>query len=412
MSSFNHTSSTHGASLWKSSFALFQQPDYELFTYFDSAATQLVPKQVAKDIHEYQCHQHANSHRGFYQLSVQSTDIVEHARANLARFLNASSANSIIFNSGTTEGINCVAQSYLKPRLNADHNIVISAVEHHANFLPWLELCQSTGAHLRIADLLPTGEVDTEHLISLLDRKTAMVAISHVSNVTGKENDIKSIVAAAHQYQAKVLVDGAQAIASKRIDINDLGCDFYVLSGHKCFAGFGSGVLYIEEALQQQMQPTILGGGIVEKVTKEGFSLSKGPQKFEAGTRNVAGIVGLNSAVLFMEQNRDEKQAHLEHLASYLNFSLKELPFVLPVGLLTTSHIVSFNLDTVHSHDVATWLDGENIGVRAGHHCAQPLHQFYQVKNSVRVSLSIYNDFTDIDKLVSGLSSAYRELRI
>jgi len=412
MSSYNRTTSVHGKSLWRSSFAVFQQPGYESFTYFDGAATQLVPKQVAKDIQTYQLHQHANSHRGFYQLSVQSTNIVEQARINVARFLNADSGDSIIFNSGTTQGINFVAQSYLKPRLTAEHNIVISAAEHHANFLPWLALCQSSGAHLRIANLLPTGEVDTTHLLSLLDQDTALVAISHVSNVTGKENDIKAITSAAHHYQAKVLIDGAQAVVSKSIDIQNIGCDFYVLSGHKCFGGFGSGILYVAQALQQVMEPTMLGGGIVDSVSQEGFTLSGGPQQFEAGTRNVAGIVGLNSAIAFMDQEQEEKQAHLENLAGYLNFSLKELPFIRPVGQLTTSHIVSFNVDTVHSHDVATWLDSEQIGVRAGHHCAQPLHQFYQVKNSVRVSLGIYNDFNDIDKLVTGLSNVYRELRI
>lgn len=398
---------------WKHAFPLFEQPGLNDFAYFDSAATCLIPHDVALGKYQYECFKHANSHRGFYRLSAHSTDIVEQARTKVAEFIHANSSDEIIFTPSTTNAINMVASSFVKKHLTANKNIVISIAEHHANFLPWQQLCKSTGAQLKIANILPSGEIDNNHLFSLIDDNTLLVAVNHVSNILGQQNPIKGITNVAHEKGAKVLVDGAQAVAHQEIDIQDLGCDFYVFSGHKCYAGSGIGVLFVHTDLQEQMEPSMLGGGMVDRVNVDDFTSCTGPQKFEAGSRNVAAIVGLVAAIDFLNaQGRGNINDYVKSLSAYLDTKLKALPFIKPLYKLPASSIVGFNLDQIHSHDVATWLDSENVAVRAGHHCAQPLHQYLGVKSSIRVSLGLYNDTRDIDKLVGALINVHQKMRL
>ncbi len=397
----------------KSLFSVFDDPAYKTLSYFDSAATCLVPSVVAKARYDYDGFAHANSHRGFYQLSANATDLVEQVRAKVARFIHATSANDIIFTSNTTHAINLVADSYVRPILKPSHNVVVSVAEHHANFLPWQQLCQSSGAELRVARLESDGQIDKEHLSSLVDEHTVLIAMSHMSNVIGQKNSVRDIAQIAKKFQTKLLVDGAQAVAHHRVDVQQLDCDFYVFSGHKCYAGGGAGVLYARAEIQDNMQPSVLGGGMVDSVTLDGFVSCQGPQKFEAGSRNTSALVGLSTAIDFLiGLGKQQVHDHVTQLASYLNFQLNELPFIVPVGQLSTQGIISFNVKGVHSHDVATWLDSDNIAIRAGHHCAQPLHQFLNISSSVRVSIGLNNEIADIDKLIQSLVKTYSIMRI
>lgn len=398
---------------WKSSFTLFEQSEHNGFAYFDSAATCLIPREVAMAKYQYDCYNHANSHRGFYRLSVQSTEIVEQARAKVGHFIHANSPDEIIFSASTTDAINMIAASFAKHNLAAEKNIVISVAEHHANFLPWQQLCNSVGAQLRVANILSSGVIDTEHLYTLIDADTLLVAVSHMSNILGQQNPVKEITGHAQQRGAKVLIDGAQAIAHQVIDVQAIGCDFYVFSGHKCYAGSGIGILFARSDAQQEMKPSILGGGMVERVTESDFKSCSGPQRFEAGSRNVSAIVGLVAAIDFINAcGRDEVYSYIEKIGVYLDAKLKAIPFIKPINVVSASSIVGFNIDQVHSHDVATWLDSENIAVRAGHHCAQPLHKFLGLNHSIRVSLGLYNDTRDIDKLIDALTNVHQALRI
>ncbi|WP_286266165.1 aminotransferase class V-fold PLP-dependent enzyme [Thalassotalea atypica] len=401
------------ASPWKKDFSLFEQAEYKDLSYLDSAATTLVPTVVAKAVNDYQLYHHGNSHRGFYKLSAESTAIVEKVRYRVSSYIKALSSDEIIFTASTTNAINLVADGFLKQHLTEKHNVLISVAEHHANLLPWQQLCWQTGAQLRVISLLPCGELDLTQVRNQIDGNTALVAVSHISNVLGVKNPIAALSKITQKYDAKLLVDGAQAAAHTAIDVQQLGCDFYVYSGHKSYAGSGIGVLYAKQAVQVHMQPSIYGGGIVEQVTLEGVTFSKGPQQFEAGSRNVAAIVGLKAAIDYLQDKEPSKiSAYIEKLSSYMFEQLRMLPFVELVTGTNHSGIVSFNLQHVHSHDVATCLDLENIAVRAGHHCAQPLHHYLNLKSSVRVSLGIYNDKADIDKLIKALTKTYEIMKI
>lgn len=425
----SHTKTTHpfnnnidSTSLrWQSKFAVFSaQPQ---LTYLDSAATCLIPKMVADAIHHYQCFEHANSHKGLYSLSANATKTVEKTRAKLADFIGALKPQEIIFTPGTTSAINQVAQGFVKAKImnltknNRVANIIVSASEHHANLLPWQALANETNAEIRIAKLNLSGTLDVNFLKNILDENSVIVAVNHVSNVLGTVNPISNICKVAHNKSVPVLVDGAQAIGHLPVDINQLHCDFYAFSAHKMYGPSGIGVLYANKKHQEQMTPYILGGGIVSKTSFTEANLLPPPLKFEAGSHNVAGIVGLYAAVEFLSATPLlERQNHLMQLSSYLHNEMKKLGFIKPLisydDQTNRSIIFSFVVEGVHSHDIASFLAEDNIALRAGHHCAQPLHSALKVNASVRISLGLYNSTADIDALVISLQRAYQLLAI
>ncbi|XQW85724.1 aminotransferase class V-fold PLP-dependent enzyme [Thalassotalea piscium] len=408
---------------WKKDFPVFSAKAHPNLCYLDSAATCLTPKYVADGMYQYLCYSHANSHKGLYQLSADVTERVEHARHRVANFIGALDHNTIVFTSGTTESLNLLAYSYLEPIITEASNIIISAAEHHANLLPWQRLCQQYGASLRIAPLDDTGLIDVEKLKALVDVNTQLIAINHSSNVIGKSNPIQEICQFARHKGVITVIDGAQAVIHGNTNVETLGCDFYVFSGHKLYGPTGCGVLYGRAELLEQMRPYQVGGGIIEHVDYNSSRFLAGPLKFEPGSHNVASIVGLVEALNYLESISWKAVNHyLDELSQYLQKSLAELSIVKPLvpfhGSTTptssalTPYLLSFQLDKVHSHDVASLLDSEQIAIRAGHHCAQPLHKTLGVNASVRVSLGLYNDHADIDRLVNALTQTHQLMAV
>jgi len=301
---------------YQSDFPVFSTNSSNLLCYFDSAATCLIPELVTDKIHQANAYFHANSHRGLYGLSANATEIIEQVRHSVTEFFQANSADEIIFIPSVTYGINQIARGFVEPNLSSEKNIVISVAEHHANLLPWQALCQQSGAELRIANLNEDGTIDPQHLYTLLDSSTAIIAINHVSNVLGVENDIKSICQFAHSKNIPVFVDGAQAVGHLPVNLIELGCDFYVCSGHKMYAGAGCGILYSKIKHIDNIVPVILGGGIVEQVSFEQTQFSSGREKLEAGTLNLSAIVGLGAAIDYLSSiGWHNINAHLNLLA-------------------------------------------------------------------------------------------------
>ena len=409
----------HDLSPWKSDFAVFSHPDNSELCYLDSAATCLTPTAVAEAMHQYQSFSHANSHKGLYRLSAGATELVEQARALVAEFIGAG-ADELVFTPGTTQAINLVANSFVRPRLHldksadksADKNIVISCAEHHANLLPWQRLCRQTGAQLRVAPLTREGVIDVAEFAALLDEHTCFIAISHVSNVLGVFNPVEELCRLARQHSIPVLLDGAQAVGHGPVDVKALDCDFYAFSGHKLYGPAGCGALFAKAEHIEVMEPDTLGGGIVEQVSLEETCFIKGPVKFEPGSHNVVAICGLAAAIGYIRDiGWAEILGHMDELSTYLHRQLAALPFIEPlIPPAPGAWLSSFQCRGVHPHDVAGMLDGDDIAVRAGHHCAQPLHHYLGHKSSVRVSLGLYNGREDIDRLVASLQNTYQLL--
>ena len=397
---------------WKKDFPLFSSTAHQDLHYFDSAATCLVPKIVAECSYHYLTQEHANSHRGIYQLSNNATVKVEQTREKIKDFIKAHYPKEIIFCSGTTEAINIIAKGFIKPKINANHNIIISQAEHHANFLPWQMLCQQTGAELRVIRLNKNHVIDIDHLSSSIDTNTLLIAVNHISNVLGTTNPVKEICNIAKKNNVPVLIDGAQAIGHYDINVSDIGCDFYAFSGHKMYAGNSCGILYINKSHHDSFIPVTLGGGIVDKVTNEETRYVKSIQKLEAGTLNTGGIMCLSAAISYLNNiDKKEIKQYLNQVSTYLLNQLSQLSFIKLISPNDeTASIIAFMMNGVHSHDVASILDSNNIAVRVGHHCAQPLHQYLGIKNSIRVSLGIYSQQEDIDELVSTLVSCHEML--
>lgn len=402
-----------GSSQWKKDFPVFSQPENTDLCYFDTAATCLIPDVVAQKLYQFNTQAHANSHRGLYQLSSQATDQLVLSRIKIQKFINAEDVNEIAFCSGTTEAINIIAKSFIEKRLKPNSNIVLTEAEHHANFLPWQELALHHQVELRIIPISSNGVISIESLSEFIDENTALLAVNHISNVLGQQNPITGICQFAKAYHVPVLVDGAQAVSHHVIDVQQLGCDFYVFSGHKLYAGTGAGVMYIKQQHHLDCTPFLYGGGIVEKVTTQRSTYTKHLTQLESGTINLSAIVALTSAIDYLQSiDREKLQQHFKMLSQYLIAELTSLSFIQPLIKSANinqnfSTIFSFQVQGVHSHDVATILAEDNIAVRAGHHCAQPLHQCLSVKNSVRISLGIYNQKEDVDRLVQALKKCY-----
>jgi cysteine desulfurase / selenocysteine lyase len=379
--------------------------------FLDSGASAQKPRAIIDGIAEFYRSDYANVHRGVYSLSARATDRFEEAREKARAFLNAADEREIVFLRGATEAINLVAQSWGPACLKPGDEIAISDVEHHSNIVPWQMLCERLGARLVVAPTDATGEFDLGAFEALLSPRTRLVAVTHISNVTGTLLPIARIVALAHAKGAKVLVDGCQALPRMPVDVQALGCDFYVFSGHKAYGPTGTGILYGRYDALQSMPPWQTGGGMITSVEYAKTEFQEPPHRFEAGTPDIAGAVGLGLALDFVERlGRETIAEHEQALTGYAVDQLSRIPDVqiAPGGQHQLS-IVSFNIDGVHPHDVGTVLDQHGVAVRVGHHCAQPLMEKLGIAGTVRASLGVYNDKADIDRLAKAVE-ACREM--
>lgn len=388
--------------------ALRQDVNERPLVYLDSAASSQVPQVVIDAISAYQSHDHANVHRGVHTLSHRATDAFEGARDKVQRFINASSRSEVVLTSGTTEAINLVAQSYCRPLLGAGDKILISHLEHHSNIVPWQLLCEQTGAELLVAPIDAAGQLELEAFLALLDDSVRFVAIAHVSNALGSINPVAEIVERCHALDIPVLLDGAQGVPHMSIDVQQLGCDFYAFSAHKMFGPTGVGVLFGREALLDAMPPYQGGGDMILEVSFEATTYNELPYKFEAGTPNISGVVGLGAAVDYLSEIGMENIADYE--AGLLTYMTRKLGDVDGIRLVGTAEnkasVQSFMLGDIHPHDLGTILDHQGIAVRTGHHCAMPVMQHFGVPGTARASLALYNNTDDIDRLVEGIEKA------
>ena len=384
---------------------LAQQVHGKPLVYLDSAATSQKPKCVIDAITRFYTMDNANIHRGVHELSERSSLAYEAARGKVRGFLNAANTREIIFVRGATEGINLVAQTYGRTHVGAGDEIVISAMEHHSNIVPWQMLCEEKKAVLRVIPINDRGEIELDEFEKLLNPRTRLVAVSHVSNALGTLNPVGEIVRTAHQFNVPVLIDGCQAVPHMRVDVRNLDCDFYVFSGHKLFGPTGIGVLYGKEKLLEDMPPWQGGGDMISSVTFEKTTYNELPYKFEAGTPNIAGVIGLGTAIDYLDRIGMEAVAEYEH--DLLQYGTRALESISGLRLIGTARekaaVLSFVLDGVHPHDAGTILDQEGVAVRTGHHCAQPVMDRFGVSATTRASLAFYNTREDIDALVAGI---------
>ena len=375
--------------------------------YFDNAATCQKPQAVIDSIVHLYSHDYANVHRGVHTLSMRSTDLFEGARTKVKDFINAASEKEIIFVRGATEAINLVAQSYGKANIKAGEEILISGMEHHSNIVPWQIFCQQTGAVLKVTPINLQGELIYAEFEKMLSDETRLVSIVHMSNALGTINPVKKIIAAAHAKGIPVLLDGAQAIPHMTVDVQNLDCDFYVFSGHKLYGPTGVGALYGKQALLEAMPPYQGGGDMIRKVTFAETEYNVLPYKFEAGTPDIAGVIGLGAAINYLNAiGMDEIAAYEAELLAYATEKALQIKGLRIIG--EAEHkgaILSFVLDKIHPHDIGTMLDSLGIAIRAGHHCAMPVMDFYKVPATARASFAMYNTKEEIDVLMNGIES-------
>src|SRR5579862_1521714 len=376
--------------------------------YLDSAASAQRPLAVLRAVDAYETHSHANVHRGVHALSQAATAAFEGARERVRRFINARSTREIIFTRGTTESINLVAQSFGRERLGPGDEILITALEHHANIVPWQLVRDATGCSLVVAPIDTTGELVMEEFHRLLTPRTRIVAVAHVSNALGTILPVAEIIAAAHARRVPVLVDGAQAVPHTRVDVQALGADFYAFSGHKIYGPTGIGVLYGREELLAAMPPWQGGGDMILTVTFERTTYNELPYKFEAGTPNMSGAVGLAAAIDYVETlGLEALAAHEQTLLEAATAALEAIPGLTLIG--TAKHkaaVVSFVMDHIHPHDLGTILDAEGVAVRTGHHCAQPVMDFFHIPATARASFACYNTLAEVQQLTAALRRA------
>jgi cysteine desulfurase / selenocysteine lyase len=387
---------------------LHQSVNGRPLVYLDNAASSQRPKAVIEAVSRYYERDHANVHRGVHTLSQRATDAFEGAREDVRRFINAADVKEIVFVRGATEAINLVAQSYGRPKLRPGDEILISALEHHANIVPWQLLCEQTGATLRVIPITRTGEVDFDAFTKLIGPRTKLLALAHVSNALGTIVPVEKFIAVAKQAGVPVLLDGAQAVPHAVVDVRSLDCDFYCFSSHKMLGPTGIGVLYGRKTLLEAMPPWQGGGDMILAVTFERTTYNQLPWKFEAGTPNIAGAVGLGAAIRYLEQIGMERiAAYEQELLDYATARLAETPGLTFVGTAADkAAVVSFTLAGVHPHDIGTILDAEGVAIRTGHHCAMPVMDFFKVPATARASMSFYNTFEEIDRLVAALARA------
>ncbi len=373
--------------------------------YLDNAATSQKPQVVIDAIRRYYERDNANIHRGVHFLSEHATEEYEAARRTVQGLLNAADASEIIFVRGATEAINLVAQTYGRTKVHAGDEVLITAMEHHSNIVPWQILCEEKGARLRVAPISDSGELLLEEFERLLGRRTKIVAVTHVSNALGTINPVQHIIEMAHRGNVPVLVDGAQTVPHLKVDVQALDCDFYVFSGHKVYGPTGIGVLYGKHALLDAMPPYQGGGDMISSVTFEKTIYNKLPYKFEAGTPHVAGAIGLGAAIEYVNGlGMDNIAAHEHELLAYATETVSAIPGIRLIGTAKEkAGVLSFLLDSIHPHDIGTILDQEGIAIRTGHHCAQPVMQRFGIAGTARASFALYNTREEVDALVEGI---------
>ena len=392
----------------KDDFPLLKNSD---ICYLDSGATTQKPEYVLEKIEEYYKNYNANPHRGAYSLSVEATSIYEETREKIAKFINTRYKEEIIFSKNATESLNLIAYSYGLDSLKAGDEIVLSIMEHHSNLVPWQMVAEKTGATLKYMYINEDFELSKEEIESKITDKTKIVAITHISNVTGTVNNVESIIKFAHKKGAIVIVDASQSIPHMKIDVQKLDADFLVFSGHKMLAPLGIGVMYGKREILNKMNPFLMGGDMIEYVYEDKTTFAPLPNKFEAGTQNVEGVIGLGAAIDYIESIGYEKIAEIEkEVVSYAVNELKKLDFIklyIPTNLSNHSSVISFNIEGVHPHDVASILDNYGVCVRSGNHCAQPLMRYLGIDSTCRASFYLYNTKEDVDRLIEALKKAY-----
>lgn len=393
----------------RSDFPAFdQEVNGHPLVYLDSAASGQQPAAVIDAVARYQREDHANVHRGVHTLSHRATELYEGARDKLCQFVNATSRTEIILTSGTTESINLVAQSFCRPMLKPGDQILITWLEHHSNIVPWQLVCEQTGAELIVAPINDRGEIELDQLRALMTDRVKLLGIGHVSNALGTVNPLSEIIAHARQLGIAVLIDGAQGVPHMNVDVQALGCDFYAFSGHKMFGPTGTGVLWGREALLEKMPPYKGGGDMILEVSFDNTVFNDLPYKFEAGTPNISGTIGLGAAVDYLQSvGMHNIHEHETTLHSYLVGKLSSVDGIRLIG--TARHqasVQSFMLDDIHPHDLGTILDHQGVAVRTGHHCAMPVMQHFGLPGTARASLGLYNNSDDVDRLIAALEKA------
>ena len=383
-------------------------PSGKRLAYLDNAATTQKPRAVIDAGSEFYCSANANIHRGVHWLSQRATDLYEAGRERVRGFLNAPRADEIVFTRGTTEAINLVAQSWGRANLSAGDEILVTGMEHHSNIVPWQMLAAQVGARVRVVPVTETGEVDLQAFAELLGPRSPLHAVAHVSNPLGTVNTVAAMARLAHDVGALVMVDGAQAVAHQAVDVQALGCDFYALSGHKVYGPTGIGALYVRREILEAMPPWQGGGDMIRTVSFEGSTWADAPQRFEAGTPDIAGVVGLAAAIDYVTGvGLDRIAAHEHELLRLANQALGGLPGIRLVGTAADkSAIVSFLVDGIHPHDLGTILDSEGVAIRAGHHCAMPLMTRFGIPGTARASFALYNRPEDVAALADAIARA------
>lgn len=394
---------------WRKDFPILEQSvNGHPLVYLDSAASSQQPAAVIDAITRYQREDHANVHRGVHTLSHRATDAYEGARDKIREFINATNRSEVVLTSGTTESINLVAQSFCRPRVGPGDKILITHLEHHSNIVPWQLVCEQTGAELVVAPIDDDGQLDLDALWPLMTNDVAMLALGHVSNALGTINPVKDIIVEARKRAIPVLVDGAQGVPHMSVDVRDLDCDFYAFSGHKMFGPTGTGVLYGREALLEEMPPYKGGGDMILEVSFEGTTYSELPYKFEAGTPNIAGVIGLGAAIDYLQSIGMQRVADYENeLHAHMVSRLKDVDGIRLIGTAANkASVQSFMLDDIHSHDLGTILDHQGVAIRTGHHCAMPVMTRFGISGTARASLALYNNADDVDHLIAALKKA------
>lgn len=394
-------------------FPVLDNKVYEkLLVYLDNAATTQKSRDVINRVSDYYRNENANIHRGVHYLSQQATEAFENARKTVKEWINAEETREIIFTKGATEAVNLIAHSFARPNLEAGDEVIISEMEHHSNLVPWQVVCEEKGAVLKVIPFSDDGELDLAEYKKFLSKKTKLVAITHVSNVLGTINPVKHMIDIAHKQGVPVLVDGAQAIPHSEVDVQELGCDFYCFSGHKVYGPMGIGVLYGKSGLLEKMPPYQTGGEMVEDVTIEKTTYNELPYKFEAGTPNVAGVVGLEAALKYIEKvELKDIENHEQELLDYATIELLKIEGLTIYG--TSDHkcsVVSFNMEGIHPYDAGIIIDQMGVAVRTGHHCAQPIMDRYGVPGMIRASFGLYNTLQEVDRLVEAVKQAKKML--
>lgn len=398
------------AQQWRADFPILHpEPSTgKQLVYLDSAATSQKPQVVIDTLSAFYANENANVHRGIYQLSEEATDRYEKSRATIAGFIGSQYPKHLVLTHGATEAINCVAHSYFRDRLEAGDEIILSIAEHHANIVPWQTIAEEKGCTIHYIPLDGEGQFDLAAYEACLSERTKLVAVTHVSNVLGTVFPVKIITEMAHAHRAKVLIDGAQACPQVPVNVTEIGCDFYIGSSHKCYAPAGVGCLYAKPADLEAMKPYQTGGSMIETVTTRGATFMPPPMRFEAGTPAIAETIAWACACEYMmAQDTERRLIYKQLLTTYLMERLQQLPNITVFGTVADKMpVAAFTHKTIHAHDMATILDSVGVAVRAGHHCAMPLHQALDVPATTRASLTFYNNTADIDALIDGIQRA------